>query len=151
MLPDRFPDVDLSDPTLPIRIQLDTMCPIRDEVNPKQVNIVVGALRVYLRIKHGVAKPEEVLIFSLCNGKIIRNEKDGLPYFHVAHSTTNFITIGKEIRESLMRHILANPLVGKYCRDKFGKGGRGQWQKSRASTALYDLLLEMRLNPQKES
>lgn len=151
-MPDRFPDVDLSDPDLPLRIQFDTMCPLRDEENEKQVNITVGALRVFLRIKtENKRYAGEMLLFSLSGGKIVRSDKDGLPYFMVGRSTRHQVTIGRELREAIMRHILANPLVGKYCRDKRGKGGKGQWEKSQASTALYDLLLEMHSSPQSKS
>ncbi|TXH54875.1 MAG: hypothetical protein E6Q97_09980 [Desulfurellales bacterium] len=138
--PDRFPDVDLADPDLPLRIEFQQMCPSRDECNPKQVNIDVGALKVYLRTKLE-NKRREMLLLTITDGSIRRDHQSQLPYFHVHDSVKQRVTISREIREAIIRHIVANPLVGKYCRDKNGKGARDQWQTSRPSIALMDSML----------
>lgn len=139
--PDRFPDVNLADPDLPLRIEFSQMCPRRDLFEEKQVNIEIGAMRIYLRTKLE-NKRKEMLLMTLTDCSIRRNHKDSLPYIYVNGLVEQRVSLAMELREVIMRHIAANPLVGKYCRDKFGRGALEQWQTSRASTALMDSLLQ---------
>lgn len=139
--PDRFPDVDLADPDLPLRIEFSQMCPRRDIFEEKQVNIQVASMRIFLRTKHE-GKPKDILLMTLTDCVIRRNHVDSLPYIYPNGQVEQRVTFGRELREAIMRHIAANPFVGKYCRDKMGRGALEQWQTSRASTALMDSLLQ---------